>query len=101
MSTVELVQVHTMAPPGNVWMDCPTDENFAFVKIQTLSGHIHATPVRVVTIQTERAGMSRCPKLSKSRHHSIMMVPTQLRPARLYESPGPCICLELMVPPDS
>ena len=45
-----------MAMSGNVYMDCATDEDFAFVKIQTLSGHVHPQAVKVVTIQTERTG---------------------------------------------
>ncbi len=47
-----------MARPGNVWMDCPTEEEFAFVKVQTFSGHLHAQVVRVETIATERTGKS-------------------------------------------
>lgn len=45
-----------MAMSGNVYMDCAMDEDFAFVKIQTLSGHTHPQIVKVVTIQTERTG---------------------------------------------
>ena len=45
-----------MARPGNIWMECPTEEEFAFVKVKTYSGHVHAQALRVETIQTERAG---------------------------------------------
>ena len=37
-------------------MECPTEDDFAFVKVQTYSGHVHAQALRVETIQTERAG---------------------------------------------
>lgn len=35
------------------------EEDYAFVKIQTLSGHVHPQTVRVVTIKPERAGKMR------------------------------------------
>ncbi len=47
-----------MARPGNVWMECPTEEDSTFVKAQTFSGHLHAQIVRVETISTERTGKS-------------------------------------------
>ena len=56
-----------MARPGNVWMECPTGEDFSFVKVQTFSGHLHAQVIRVETIQTERAGkLHHCPQRDSS-----------------------------------
>ena len=45
-----------MAPPGNQWIDCRMEEDYSFVKVQTLSGHVHRQAVRIVTLHTERAG---------------------------------------------
>ena len=50
------MQVHSMAQPGNQWIDCRMEEDYAFATVQTLSGHVHRQSVRIVTLPTERAG---------------------------------------------
>ena len=52
------MQVHSMAQPGNQWIDCLMEEDYAFATVQTLSGHVHRQAVRIVTLHTERAGYS-------------------------------------------
>ena len=47
-----------MAPAGNQWIDCRMEE-YSFVTVQTLSGHVHRQAVRIVTLNTERAGRQR------------------------------------------
>ena len=62
------VQVHSMAPAGNQWIDCHMEKNYSFVTVQTLSGHVHRQAVRIVTLLTERTGrrsvISMAPLLS-------------------------------------
>lgn len=42
------MQIRQMAPPGNSWVDCNTeDEEVKFVKVQLKSGHVHQQIVRV------------------------------------------------------
>ena len=62
------MQVHSMAQPGNQWIDCRMEEDYAFATVQTLSGHVHRQAVRIVTLHTERAGRQR---LTSGMAHSF------------------------------
>ncbi len=62
-----------MAVSGNVYMDCATAEDFAFVKIQTLSGYVHPQAVKVVAIQTERTGKTRAPALNTGSPLNVIL----------------------------
>lgn len=42
-----MVQARQLAPPGNVWVDCKTEELYSFVRVQLVSGHVHQQTVKV------------------------------------------------------